>query len=294
VKGVKNFSIKRKNNAWLKILVGVILLLVLLYGLSLVTSPVKNYFYVLSSPVQKVFWSAGESSSLFLGSLLNAGFLAKENQNLKDENQKLLSQVSSLQSINRGGQEFSQVSAACQNNGFTVVMAGVIGLEANDVLSLNKGSADGISEGMPVINEQSVLFGKVSKVYKNFSEVMLLSNKDSVVNVKIQQSPAPAPSDGTALVSANDTLQEIDGVIKGKSNLSAYLDLIPISSEINLNDVLVTSAVEKYFPKDLLVGKITQKQKNDQKPFQQAEINLFSDVSGLDNLFVITNYKKAD
>ncbi len=87
-------------------------------------------------------------------------------------------------------------------------------------------------------------------------------------------------------------MPEIDGVVKGSGGLSAYLDLIPISSTINLQDVLVTSALDKSFPRDLLVGKISQIQKNDQKPFQSASIQLFFDVKTAYNLFVITNYKR--
>ena len=285
--GLKNFSINKKNKGWLKRLAGAIVFLIVVFILGLLTSPIKNCFYALSSPIQKTFWSAGESSSSLLNSFFRLGSLAKENENLKIENQKLFSQVAFLKSIEQGNQAQSEFSASCQNNGFKFVMAGVIGLDDNDMLSLNKGSADGISEGMPVINQQNVLFGKVFKVYKNFSSVMLISNKNSIVNVKIQQMPA-ASADGSS------EPKEINGVVKGSGGLSAYLDLIPISSNINLQDVLITSAVEKSFPKDLLVGKIIQKEKDDQKPFQQAQINLFFDIKKADNLFVITNYKQAN
>ena len=49
------------------------------------------------------------------------------------------------------------------------------------------------------------------KVYKNFSEVMLISNKNSVVNVKIQQS---------LHAQAGDATPEIDGVVKGSGGLA--------------------------------------------------------------------------
>jgi len=212
--------------------------------------------------------------------------LAKENEDLKSQNDQLLSQLALLQSTQQGNQEQGEASAFYQNSGFKLLMAGVIGLEDNDILSINKGSADGISEGMPVINRQNVLYGKIFKVYKNFSEVMLISSKNSVVNVKIQQN-----QNNQDLQDASKNI-EVDGVIKGNGNLSAYLDLIPISSAINPQDVLVTSAIDKFFPKDLLAAKIDQVQKNDQNPFQQAKINLYFDIRSVDNLFVITNYKQ--
>jgi len=288
VKNLENFSLNKKSNAWIKFLIAGFLILFLVYILNLSTSPVKNYFFAISSPIQKLMWTAGASSSLYFGSFLNAGSLARDNKYLKEENQKMLFQLSFLQSISRGNQEFSQISAVNQNRGFDVVMAGVIGLEANDVLSINKGSADGIFDGMPVINEQGVLFGKTSKVYKNFSEVILLSNKDSIINVKIQK------YQDDQMIPAEDLPPEISGVVRGRGGLSAYMDLIPINTDINLQDIITTSSMEKVFPKDLLVGRIIQKYADDQKPFQQAEINLFSDVSGLENLFVITNYKQAN
>jgi len=296
MKSVKNFSIRKSNNNWSKFLIGAVTVVFLLFVINFFISPLKNFFYAVSAPIQKSFWYAGESSSGFLGSFLEAGSLAKENQNLKQENQNLLSQVASLQSIEQGNQAQSAVSISCQNNGFNFVMAGVVGLDDNDILSISKGSADGISEGMPVINQQNVLVGKISKVYKKYSQVMLVSNKNSVINVKIQQNnPAPvvvSPTTPTISAPVPTADSEIDGIIRGDGGLSAHLDLIPISSNINPQDILVTSSLEKSFPKDLLVAKIIAKTKNDQKPFQQAQISLFFDVKAVDNLFVITNYKQ--
>jgi len=278
--GVKNFSINKKNNDSLRFLVGAVVLLFFLVILNLLGSYIKNFFYVISSPVEKTFWTAGESSSTFLTSLVSAGSLEKENNKLQQENEKLLSQIAFLQAIKDANQAQSDVSISCQNDGFRLVMAGVMGLEDNDIISINKGSADGVAEGMPVISQQNVLFGKVLKVYKNFSKVVLVSNENSVINVKIQPN-----------LDASDTT-EIDGVVKGSGGLKAFLDLIPINSEINAGDTIVISSMEKAFPKDLLIGKIIEKQKNDQKPFQQAQIDLFSNISTAENLFVITNYKQ--
>ncbi len=277
MKSGKDISINKKNNVWLKFLAGAVALLFFLAVLNFFSSGVKNTFYVLSSPVQKTFWYAGESASGFLSSISKAGILVKENQNLSNENQKLLSQVAFLQSIQQGNQAQSEVSSACQNNSFKLLMAGVVGLEDQDMLTINKGLVDGVANDMPVINQQGAVFGKVFKVYKNFSEVMLISNKNSVINVKVQQSDLTKP--------------EIDGVIKGSGGQSVYLDLIPIDDTINQGQVLITSALEGTFPKDLLVGTITKVEKNDQNPHQSSQVQPFFNVA-TDNLFVILNYKR--
>ncbi|MFA6190103.1 MAG: rod shape-determining protein MreC [Candidatus Staskawiczbacteria bacterium] len=295
---ISKFSINKKKRNWPKFLIILGAILLFLIILNIFVSPVRNYFFTISSAIQKTFWTAGTSSSGLISSLLKSGSLTKENEDLKKQNQNLLYQVAFLQSIEQGNRAQSDVSISCQNTGFQFVMAGVIGLD-KDILSIGKGSVDGVSIGMPVINQQNVLVGKVFKVYKNFSDIMLISNKNSVINVKVQQQNIASEiiivnPDGTTTTSTDPAPEtvEIAGVIRGSGALSAYLDLIPVNSEINSDDVLVTSSLEKSFPKDLLVGKITQNIKNDQKPFQQAKISLFFDVKNADNVFVITNYKK--
>ena len=278
MKSVKNFSVNKKSKNRLNILIGAVVILLLLFVVNIFVAPIRNNFLSLSEPIQKSFWSASESSASFFSSFLQAGSLANENENLKHENQNLISQVAALQSIEQGNQAQSDVSAACQINGFKTVMAGVMGLDG-DILSIDKGSADGISVGMPVINQQNVLVGKILKVYKNSSQITLISNKNSVINAEVQQSDI--------------TASEIDGLVKGSGGLNAYLDSIQIQDNIKVGDVLVTSALDKTFPKNLLIGKINKVIKNDQKPFQQANIGLFFDVKTADNLFVITNYKNS-
>ncbi len=284
VASLRNFSIKKKGKNLLKILAGIVIALIILFILNVFVAPVKNLVYIISSPIQKVFWQAGESSSLFFSSFLKDGFLIKENEDLRTENQKLLSQVAILQSITEGNKAQSDVSASCQNRNFNLVMAGIVGLDDKDILSINKGSDDGITEDMPVINSQNVLFGRVFKVYNNFSQILLVSNKESVTNVKVFR---------TQVGQEEGILDEVDGVVRGAGGLAAYLDLVPVSSDIKTDEVLVTSSIDKSFPKDLLVGKIIQPEKNDQNPFQQAKISLFLDIGTADNLFVITNYKQV-
>lgn len=108
---------------------------------------------------------------------------------------------------------------------------------------------------------------------------MLISSKSSVIDVRVQQDP-----EGTPPI--------INGVVKGSGFLGVYLDLVPTDQEIKEQDILITSALEGLFPKDLLVGKVTKNYKNDQKPFQQAQVEPFFNIKNTDNLLVITDYKK--
>ena len=213
------------------------------------------------------------------GSFLTFGAYQKENSNLKQENKNLLSQIAGLQNQIKQNQDLKSFIQTPSQADFSILSAETIGLNsANDMITISRGSKDGIQEGMPVISPQKVVYGKVTKVYKNFSEVMLVSNVKSVVDVKILQTGLEKP--------------QINGAVKGIGNLGAYLDLVNSDAKIQEHDVLITSGLEGIFPADLLVGKIESASQNDAKAFQTANVKPFFDINTLDNVFVITNYKK--
>lgn len=278
---MKNILINKKNSLLSRSFIVVVILFIFVGLLNIFSSQVKNTFYNFSFPFEKIFWRAGDSTSVFFATITGTKNLKEENQTLKTENQKLLAEISSLQCNQVKGQTEAEFSKISQQLGLTTVLSSVIGLDSQqDIISLDKGSVNGILEGMAVINQQGALFGKVTKVYKNFSKVMLLSNKTSVLDVKIQQDDVTKPV--------------INGVVKGKGGLAIYLDLVPTDTEIKIKDVLVTSSLEGTFPKGLLVGKVIQDYKDDQKPFQQAEVDPFFNIKNAENLFIITSYKKSN
>lgn len=272
---IRDLSINRKKSSWKKFLAGFLFLLIFIFTLNFFAPEIKNYFYSFSLPFQKTLWSVGKNSSGFLGSLINSGANWQENENLKKENQNLLSKVAYLESITNANQAQTNVSLACENKNFSLLMAGIMGFEEQGIVLIDKGSENGIKENMPVISQQNVVFGKIVEVNKNFSKVMLISNKSSAVNVEISSFDESAP---------------VQALLRGNGGTQVNLDLIPINEEIKEGNTLVTSSLDKIFPKNLLVGTISKIQKDDQKPFQQAEVNPFFDIKSSDYLFVITNY----
>jgi rod shape-determining protein MreC len=272
-----NNSKKRGANA--KVLLGGLGFIMVIFVLSIFSTPIKNAVYTVSCPIQKAFLGAGVSSSGFFETVFSSSGLKQENENLKIENQKLLTQISGLQDAKEQNLAITEILGNNQQNDFKLFLANVIGLDSEkDIILIDKGKDYGLTENMSIINSQKVLFGKISKVYNNFSEVMLLSSKNSIFDVKIQKDDQGLPT--------------VYGVIKGNGNLNFSLDLVPTEAEINSGDVLATSALEGIFPKDLLVGKIKDKFKDDLKPFQTASVLPFFDIRKTDKLFVITNYKK--
>mgnify|MGYP001605391163 CR=1 FL=1 len=267
---------------WQKISAGILFLIALFFILNIFESQIKNYFYSNSSPFSRFLWQASSGSSKFASSFFNAFAISQENHNLKQENEKLLLQLHLLKgklTENDALGEFS--SNKSESDNFDAALAHVIYIDIfEDFILIDKGKEDGILQDMPVISGQKAVFGKVVESYKNFSKVMLISNKNSALDVKIESAD-----------SENSTENTIYGAVKGSGNLSVYLDLVPLEAEIKEGDLLVTSALEKTFPKGLLSGKIISVNKDDLKPFQTAQVRPFFDIKNTENLFVIINYK---
>lgn len=273
-----NVFLTKRNTIFAKILIGIVIFLLLIGILNFFQKQFKNFFYFVSAPLQKILWKGGNNASEFLGLFSEMNNFAQTNKELNEKNQELLEEIVILQQVKTENQALKELISVGQEKEFKLILTNIIGVDNyQDFILIDRGSEDGILENMPVVNSQKVLFGKIFKVYKNFSKVILISNENSVLNVKTQKDDTISPP--------------IYGAIRGEGNFTAILDIIPLDREIKNSDILITSSLEGAFPKGLLVGKITEVRKDDLKPFQTAKIELFFDLKKTDKLFVITNYK---
>lgn len=272
VKQSKNLFASRQRKS-LRIFIILLVAVLFLFLINYYGAGVKNLFYYITSPVQRFFWKAGESTSGFWGTILNASSIKKEISSLTIENQELLNKLSQLQDLQKENDTLRQAMGLNLQKDYKLLFADIISQDSSqDSILIDRGLADGVEEGMPAVNQQKVLFGKVSKVYKNFARISLITSKDFVSDVKIQG-------------------KEISGVTRGQGNLSLVLDLAPKGCDLAAGDVLVTSRLGGVFPENLLVGTIKAVDKCDAKPYQTAGLEPFFDLSSGDTLFLITNFK---
>jgi len=277
------FSLKKN-----KILIVVISAILLIISLNFFQREVKNFFYLISAPIQKWLWREGIGISNFFEGILKAKNLRIENEKLKLKNQELLTENIELKELKKENEILREALNLGLEKEFELKICEIIGKEiSQDSLIINKGSRDGIEKDLPVITQQKTLVGKIEKVYQNFSKVKLLTAKESTFDVKILEKdynpPTTLPSEARA---------PIFGLAKGKGNLKLILDLIPREKEIVIGDKVFTSAEGGVFPKNLLVGEITEVKKSDVEPFQEIEIKPAIDIKDLEFLFIITNFKK--
>ncbi len=249
-----------------------IIIVFIILNLTGFSKEVRNFFYFISAPIQKTFWQTGMKTSEFFGAIWKTKILTEENEVLRRKIQELLTENVRLKELKEENEFLREALNIGLEKDFQLILSKAISKDiSQDSLLIDKGLKDGVSKGLPVITNQKILLGKIEKVYQDFSEVILTSNKDISFDAKISD-------------------KEIYGVVKGKGSSKIYLDLIPKDKEILKGDLVVTTAMGGIFPEGLLVGTIKEVKKSDVEPWQRAEIEAGFTLQNINDLFIIVKF----
>jgi len=258
----------------------VVLLVVFLVVLNLTnfSKDLRNLFFLASEPIQKVFLLSGDKITDYFEAFFYVQKLQDKNEKFKLKIQELNAEIVNLRELKQENIVLREALNIGLQEEFKMVFVQIISKDiAQDSFIINKGLKDGLLENMPVITQQKILVGKVSQVYDNYSRVMLVSNKESVIPVNIQNQK-------------EEMLINTEAIMKGKENFQIELNYIPLEAEIKNGDNVVTSALGGFFPLGILIGYVKNVEILGVELFQKAEVQLPIDLREINYLFVITDF----
>ena len=253
------------------ILIAALLLMLVFLNPVNIFNPIRSGFSVIVLPFQKAFYSffAGiEGMKNFVGSI---GQLKNENEQLLKENQSLLAENATVDDIKNENTILREQLNLLPRDKYNLVAAFVVSQDPNGTgnwLEIDKGSDDGIAEGMSAIVSKGILVGRIQQVSKNSSKVMLLTNPKSIINIMTVESGAK-------------------GVAKGEYGLGIIFDMVLQTDSINMGDSVITSGISGDIPRGLYVGTIQEIHQSDDHLFQQAVLTAPIQFSKLQMVFVI-------
>jgi len=197
--------------------------------------------------------------------------------NTHNENIRLKGELDSLKSLKYRYQELFTTNQRLQkllqfkeSTDQTVIAAQVIGKDPTgwfQSVIIDKGENAGIRENMPVVNAEGVV-GKLVAVSYNYAKVLLVIDQNSAVDCIIQRS--------------RDT-----GMVKGLSSKVCLLDYVLKSSDVRVGDVVVTSGLDRIFPKGIPVGEVIEVKDPPGQLFKEVKVRPKVDFSKLEELLVI-------
>ena len=103
---------------------------------------------------------------------------------------------------------------------------------------VNRGSNDGLKLGNPIANDSGIL-GQVVRIYDHSAEVSLLEDRDFAVPVQVAR---------------NGLRAAVFGAGRGNPLELRYL---PVASDLEVGDVLITSSIDGVYPPGFAVAVIS-------------------------------------
>lgn len=194
---------------------------------------------------------------------------SRENEQLRRENDELKLKLNQLQSKAAEADRLAALLNFRQSqHNVPMLTARVIGTSADtasQTIYLDRGERDGIRRNMGVITPDGVV-GKIVESYRDTSQVLLLTDKDSGVGAMLADSREQSPVGGT-----------------GEPLLS--MKYIPTDDTVNVGERVVTSGMDRIFPRDLPVGTIAEIKAG--RPFQTVRVKPAANLQRLEEVIVL-------
>ena len=197
----------------------------------------------------------------------DVGLLRQENQRLEEEKARLIG------ILQENARLRELVGFKQQHSQYEVIPAQVVAMDTTPylrVLRLHIRSERPVKPRSPVVVAGGVV-GQIHKVHGDYAEVILLSDPRSNIDVISQRNRA-------------------HGLVQGLGHERDYLARVAYLDErdvIKPGDIMVTSGMGLVFPKELVVGRVVDVQRDDQDMFQNAVLKPAVDLSRLEEVFVV-------
>lgn len=151
---------------------------------------------------------------------------------------------------------------------------GTAGTEQSQVLYIDKGSANGLQQDMPVITADGIV-GKLKDVFPHTSQVLLVTDSTSGVGVLFETT-------------------RTRGILKGRA--FGQLQVVDVSpdSRIKAGDPIVTSGGDQIFPRGLSVGTVDRVVADpDHDPLVDVIVHPAAKLWQLEEVLVVTSMTDA-
>lgn len=236
----------------------------------------RSALSVLVSPVQRLATLPGSLLQQAGEFFVTQSSLLTENKALRNRLEQDAAQLVQFQSLLQENQHLRNLMALQQRYQFTSQFAEIVYAE-RDIFRrkvlISKGSADNIQAGQVVMDDKGIV-GQITRVYPWLSEVTLITEKDQAVPVQVQRSGLRSIAFG-----AGDTSQ-------------MALRYMPVSTDIQNGDLLVTSGLDGVYPPGIPVAKVDKIERDAAYPFARITCTPVGGVDKHRHLLVLSALPK--
>ena len=220
---------------------------------------ITGVIYNSVNSVNDFFYLKSENHRLIKENTLLRNLLNKSELNLNKD-------TFVLNDSAKYGQKYKYSYGKIINNNYT---------KRNNTLTLNKGTNQGITTDLGVINSKGII-GVTKSTSNNYTTVLSILNKNSNINVRLKNSNHY----GTLVWNGKDY------------NILQLID-IPRQAQIKIGDTIITGGKSAIFPEGIKIGAVKNfKFENNQ--YKNIDIVLFNDMSSIGYVQIIKNLERIE
>ncbi len=232
------------------------------------------------SPVQGAVTAVASTIGGAADTVAQVEALHRRNEALRAENDRLAAENASLEAARRDNEELSALLQLKSTLRYRTVAAPVIGRDTSDfrrVLTLGRGTADGIALGDVVIGEGGALVGRVARVGPDFAQVLLITDTSSTV---IGEVVAPKAT----------------GEVVGQLGGALIMQNIDSTERLQIGDKVITAGisladgVRSPYPRGLVIGSVLDVARDPNAVVQTAYLQPLLDLDKVTSVLVVTDY----
>ena len=137
-------------------------------------------------------------------------------------------------------------------------------------LTIDRGKLDGVKQDMPVTTAGGIV-GRVISVGPNYATVQVITDKQAGLGAMLQQS-------------------RVMGEVRGLENSESgrcELKNIPTSESVQEGEAVVTTGLDRIYPKGLLVGTVDRIEVDPNAPWHKIIIKLAAPVDRIEHVLVL-------
>ena len=240
---------------------------------------VEQIVGTITAPVQSLTSGLSGSITGFLDQFLRASEISQENEQLREENRKLIEQMVDYENYKHENESLKeQLGIQEENPQWETMTASVIGRDPSDQFysfTIDKGTLDGVSYQDPVITADG-LVGIVSEVGPVFAKVT------TILDVRLNVACQDVRTQDVATISG-----DIEMAQQGKCKMS----LIPRESGIAKGDIVQTAGTSGLYPQGIVVGRVSDVGFEPQGTMMYAVVEPANDIKSIKDVVIITSVK---
>ena len=251
---------RRTNKKKLILYLAVIGLLVFLYAFNLL-GPLNRVIYGILNPIFSGFQSVSSNIRSTYNEQTEKKDLNEYVKELEGEVNQLTEENARLKILENENGILREHLGFLVKNEYNYVMSNVISrgdaVESSgreETIIIDKGSKDGVYPGLAIVSGQGMIIGKVAEAKENISQVNLTNSSKCKLAATILNE------------------DKTSGVTEGELGLTIKMEFIPQEEEVNIGDIIVTSGLEQAIPRGLVIGKVTQVEKENNEIWQFATL----------------------